>query len=96
MIKVSTEDLLEVILGSTIDGLELMEKRYLYTGRWSISYSIVVKVDGRFGYTIYEEPATEQQDVECRFPRDSDVQILMEMEPFEETITRYRRKTYGI
>ena len=87
---ISTEDLLELILGSEIEGMELVQKVFKHKGRWSTQYNVIVKIGDRYGLTMYEEPATEQQDVE-RFPCPGDKQALMEMEPFQETVTRYRR-----
>lgn len=59
------------------------------TRRWSITHRSIFRHEDRLWEVLYDEPATEYQDIE---PWEWEPVTAHEVEAFEETITVYRRK----
>ena len=68
-----------------------VENEVYDTSRWSIHYSRVFKYDGKFYSAPYHVGATEMQE-EYPYENDEEEIECPEMEPYQETITRYRIK----
>lgn len=62
------------------------------TTRWKVQNELIFKFQDKFYQTIYETPATEMQDGEP-YEFEGDEIECPEMEPYEVTVTKYRKKT---
>ena len=60
------------------------------SSRWSIQHEMVFKYDGKFYQTSYRVGATEYQD-EQPYENDNDEIECHEVEPYEVTVTKYRK-----
>jgi len=61
------------------------------TSRWSIHHKHIFSFKGKYYITYYSVGATEQQD-ESPYEYDDDMIECDEVEPYEETIIKYRVK----
>lgn len=68
---------------------EIISKTLEDNSRWSLEYEMIFKFKDKYYRTWYERGATECQD-ERPYEYDDDEIEVVEVEPFEETVTSYR------
>lgn len=71
-----------------IGPIEIMEKKIVGTGRWTINYEQVFKLDGKFYRTTFEEGATENQDTRA-YEYEKDLIEVTEVVAVVKEVTVY-------
>jgi hypothetical protein len=86
------EDLISLVDGDDVQGLQVMENTITGTGRWSIHHRLVFKEldTGKFWAVGYSRGATEQQD-ESPFENGGARVTCREVLPVEKMVTVYER-----
>ena len=84
------EDLLALVWDDIPTGYEKIEDQQTGTGRWSAYHTMIFRHDGELWQTTYSRGLTESQDEE---PWEYDEPIAYRVEPYEVTVTKYRKIT---
>ncbi len=86
------EDLRELLFGDEHKGLTLLSDEQTGTGRWSSYHTLVFmdSADNTLWRVQYSQGLTESQD-EQPFEYDPDEVSCDQVEPYEVTITKYRK-----
>jgi hypothetical protein len=81
--------LTELADGHGSDGAVTVSDRHSHSGRWTEQRELVFEFDGRLYMVLYERGLTEMQYQEP-FEYEPDMIKAYEVEPYEETVTKYR------
>ena len=85
-----TKEFLQDLVSHELD-VEVIKDELIENDRWSLHYSMIFKLDGKFYETYYQRGATEQQD-EQPYEYDNNEIDCYEVFPVEKTITIYERR----
>lgn len=79
------EDVLEAVNGKIV-----RDEFYDDSHRWYTMHELIFATSGKHWRMIYRKPATEMQEIDM-YDKLDDIQSLVEVEPYEKTITEYRK-----
>ena len=84
------EELTYLSIGSTLEGVTVMETEFQDSGRWSEHWRLVVKVGGEYYAINYELPSTEMQEGMDMFELNEDDRVDgVLVAPHQVTVTTY-------
>lgn len=88
--KFKKEDLQDLLWEDCDERWSIIEDEIIENSRWSILHGLIFAYDGTLYETSYSVGATENQD-ESPFEYDDDEIECHEVEPYEVTVTKYRK-----
>lgn len=72
------------------ESFEVVRDEICDTRRWAIRYEMIFWFEDKYYQTFYEVGATEYQDI-SPYEFDPEMIEVTEVEPYEKTITAYRK-----
>ena len=74
------------------DTVKVVSDEISYTSRWSVHHEMIFQVGDKLYSTTYSVGATESQDEQAFEYADDEIECD-EVEPYEVTTIKYRKKT---